>query len=200
VTQSDVPFMLAEADRLLERGDFAQALSLLRRAIPLAVPDQQALANLAIAEDHERMEFRRRLSQRYPRARDLRLSEAASAIAAFRPERACTIYSALLREPAGDDAHGDLIVRLLRARAAARSRRYDLLVEDLTVILLEAGRSPVRAALRSAALRIIAEVADCDAAPMLAALVHDTAALRDRRLTGFLRRKISELEALAAAL
>ena len=70
-THLDWEHLLDEADRLLEQYDFAGSVAAFREAALLAPLASNWLENLKIAEDNERVEFRRRLTHMFPESLDL---------------------------------------------------------------------------------------------------------------------------------
>ena len=79
--------LLDEADRLLEHGDFAGSVAAFREAALLTPLSTDFLMNLMIAEDNERIEFRRRLTQMFPESLDYAVAEVEMLVqAGFRPQ------------------------------------------------------------------------------------------------------------------
>jgi hypothetical protein len=194
---SDSTELIAEADRKLEENSYAEARDLYRAAALMTSPTRATLVNLSIAEDQDRLEFRRQLSLAHPTSTQVRLAEASALTSAHRARQAIQIYTQMLGWET-IDSHKAFAVRLARLRVAASSGDYQVLQNDFLALWKASAADPRLRRLRPTMLRSLAQLHDVKAIGMLQVLFEDTDI--GSPVKHFLESKITELRSLAAAI
>lgn len=189
--------LLEEASWKLEEHDFAGAREAYRAAALHAPPTPTTLGNLSIAEDQERLQFRRMLSQQYPESVEARLSEADVLLAIHRPALAVRLYTELL-QTCNTDLQHTLPIRLRRFQAAVHSGDAQALREDFTAIWLAGETLPPAKRFRARLLHGLAGLADAKAMSSLETLAEQ--AWLPPQVQQFFAVKVKELQALAMVL
>jgi hypothetical protein len=192
---ADVDQLIAEADRRLDENEFAAARDLYREIALARAPSMALLANLGVAEDQERLQFRRVLARRYPSEPRFRVAEAETLIDVHKPALAIDVCTQLLQSEDGQSPEQRTALHLLRFRAAVRSGRYDTLIEDVRTVW-EAGETfaPARR-LRQALLRGIVQLDRAEAIPVLESLCER--GIVPERASAFVVAKVEELRRLS---
>ena len=121
--------MLAEAHDKLEQNSFSEACALYRQAAMISEPNQKQLGNLAVAEEEERLQYRRELCRRYPGSFDCKLSLIQILNSAAHSSLAVQLASELLSaSDLRENQH--LLLRFVRLKSAIATTNVELVIED----------------------------------------------------------------------
>ena len=119
---------LSEADSLLEHNQFAQARDAYRSILISGCASRKAIANLGVADNEERLAFWRSVLERFPQDAEYRMGYANELMLSGHLSQAMQACTEMLEN--STEMREQLLIRLLRLRAAARSAMLDYFVED----------------------------------------------------------------------
>jgi hypothetical protein len=182
--------ILAEAEGLIERNEFSRAIVLLRNAARMAPPSGMLLANLTVAEEHERVQFSRELARTHPGSLVCKFREIGALMTVRGFARAAELCSVVLPTLGGapEDA---LSIRQIRFQAEMRGCLNQHIVEDFKFIWDFGDEFPRVRRVRRGLILEVAGACKTDAIPIIEALAGQPWVPDD--LAGFLRAKLAEL-------
>jgi hypothetical protein len=190
---SDATALLEEADRLLDENEYRAALEQYREAALATLPSAHLLANLSVAEDQDRLAFRRVLKERFPQSLECRLSEVGVLIAIAWYDQAVRSCTELLNTSAKNTLDKVRIHRL-RLRAAVSGGDCATLDEDFLAIWRAGDTHPAAERIRMGLVKDLARVGDPTAARALRRIGGQQGIPRE--VKKFIDGKASELLAL----
>jgi len=138
---TESPF--AEAQRKLEQNSFHEAVALYRETAMGFEPSQRQLGNLAVAEDEDRLQFRRELCRRHPNSLGCKMSMLQTLESGGHSGLAVQVASEILSTNDLTQSQ-ELLLRLLRLKSALATPRCALILEDFAH-LWQAGEEHVAA-------------------------------------------------------
>jgi hypothetical protein len=188
--------LLAEAYDLLEANHFVEARNAYREAVMMALPSEFELMNLMVSENEERLDFRRRLSERYPDSFETWKSKALILSDTGHLEDAVVLYTEMLSKFGAQPLYS-IVIRFARCKAALESHSYLLSKDDFLSIWTTGEISDPAKKLRAPLLRLLAEVHDTQAISTFEELIENSSISDKVRL--FLLAKTTELKSLADA-
>ncbi len=131
--------ILENATTKLEANDFSGAIQDLRQVSMKSLPSRDVLTLLNIAENDERVLFRRQLSEKYPESLHIHMEEI-YVVKDRKSSRAVYLCSKALE--LSDEVSDEIHIRLIRCEAAIRALMFQVFVEDF-VFLWEKGPTSV---------------------------------------------------------
>jgi hypothetical protein len=195
---SDLNHIIEEANHLLEENNFGAARSMYQRAAMLASPTQHVLGNLHVAEEQERLQFRRAIIQKYPESRAARLDEIAILMSMDHHwyDHAIDRCTDLLLH--NSQAPDNLHIRWLRLQAAAHRGNYKTFLEDFPELWTAGDTFTWAIRSRRTLVQELAKLGDPGAIPVLELLNQKT--WLPLAVKEFLEAKIRELKTLTTAM
>lgn len=183
---------LSEADSLLEQNRFAQARDAYRSALISGFGSRKAIANLGIADNEERLAFWRSLLDRYPQEAEYRTAYVNELMLSGHVSQAMQACTGMLKT--STETRGQLIARLLRLRAAARSGMFDYFVEDFREVWNSGGIVSGFDRLRRTLLEVISGCVETTAISCFEILAKEP--LSDGPVGSLIEAKVAELQAM----
>lgn len=181
-----------DANRRLDENNFSEAVSLFRKAALTSEPTAMQIVNLGIAEDEERLQFRKTICERYPQSIHCQLNLVLTLHNVGHSGLAVRLASEMIS--ATKLTEMDLLqARIIRLRAALAAKVYEIVILDFSE-LWQAGLS------NSVALRcrtgIVSDLASANA-PEFCGVFDELSRLPfvEEDVAEFLRAKANELNA-----
>ncbi len=189
---TDADELLSEADALLEQNRFSEAKLAYRAVLESGVASSRAIINLEVAEGEDRLAFLRSLVARYPEEMEYRIAQVNELILAGRADHAIQFCTLMLGKTT--ELREQLLIRLLRLRAAAQSWRCESYVEDFREVWNAGETVPGFDRMRRTLIESISGCTRVEAIPSFQALAEGR--IVSEALVQFIQAKVTELRAL----